>query len=83
MDSCLGKSSLIDTYFMGWKMRNTRWMCDIIKKLVLNFEIYVLQWNLPIADIPNSGHAMNSGRDVKYQMWQSFWNYFLIADTSQ
>ena len=83
MDSCLGKSSLIDTYFMGWKMRNTRLISDIIKKLVLNFEIYVLQWNLPIADIPNSGHAMNSGRDVKYQMWQSFWNYFLIADTSQ
>ena len=42
-----------------------------------------VQWNLPIADIPNCGHAMNSGQNVKYQMWQSFLNYLPIADTSQ
>ena len=32
----------------------------------------ILQWNLPIADIPNSGDAMNSEQNVKFQMWQSF-----------
>ena len=42
-----------------------------------------IQSNLPIADIRNSGHAMNSGQNVKSQMWQSFLNYLPIADTSQ
>ena len=32
----------------------------------------IVQWNLPIADISNSGDAMNSGQNVKSQMWQSF-----------
>ena len=32
----------------------------------------ILQWNLPTADIPNSGYAMNSRQNVKSQMWQSF-----------
>ena len=31
----------------------------------------------------NSGHAMNSGQNVKSQMWRSFLNYLPIADTSQ
>ena len=31
-----------------------------------------LQRNLPIADIPNSGHAMNSQQNLQQQMWKSF-----------
>ena len=34
-------------------------------------------------EIPNSGHAMNNGQNVKSQMWQFFSNYLPIADTSQ
>ena len=45
--------------------------------------ISILQWNLPIADIPNNGHAINSGQNIKSQMWQYFLNYLLIVDTSQ
>ena len=26
--------------------------------------VKVRQWNLPIMDIPNSGHVMNSGQNV-------------------
>ena len=36
-----------------------------------------------MADISNSGHAMNSGQNGESQMWQSFLNYFAIVDTSQ
>ena len=39
----------------------------------------IIQWNFPIADIPNSRHAMNSGS----QMWQSFLNYLPVVDSSQ
>ena len=42
-----------------------------------------IQWNFAIADIPNSGHAMNSWQNIYSQMWQSFLNYFPIAGTSQ
>ena len=45
--------------------------------------IHFLQWNISIADIPNRGHAMNNGQNVKSQMWQSFLNYLPIAHTSQ
>ena len=31
----------------------------------------------------NSGHAMNSGQKVTFQMWQPFLNYLPVADTSQ
>ena len=45
---------------------------------VLRTEINVgVLWNLPIADIPNSGKNLYS------QMWQSFLNYLPIVDTSQ
>ena len=46
-------------------------------------EKLILQWNLPIADITNSGHAMNSGQNVKSQMSQFLKNYLPIANTSQ
>lgn len=39
--------------------------------------------NIPIAAIPNNRHAMNSGQNVEYQIWQSFLNYHSIMDTSQ
>ena len=42
-----------------------------------------VQWNLPVADTPNSGHAMNSGQNVESQMWQSFLNYLPIVAISQ
>ena len=29
---------------------------------LLFFAICLQKWNLPIADIPNSGHAMNNGQ---------------------
>ena len=31
-----------------------------------------IQWNLPTADTPNSGHAMNNGQNVESPTWQSF-----------
>ena len=32
---------------------------------VVHIILYIyVQWNLPIADIPNSGHAMNSGQNI-------------------
>ena len=34
----------------------------------------LIQWNLPIVDIPNSGHAMISEQNVESQMGQSFSN---------
>ena len=46
-------------------------------------ETIELQWNFPIADIPNTRQAMNSGQNVQSQMGQSFWNYLPIADTSR
>ena len=42
-----------------------------------------MPWNLPLADIQISEHAMNSGQNIYFQMWQSFLNYLPIADTSQ
>ena len=30
---------------------------------LLFFAICLQKWNLPIADIPNSGHAMNNGQN--------------------
>ena len=42
-----------------------------------------IHWNLPIASIPNSGHAINSGQRIKSQIWPLFLNYLPIADTSQ
>ena len=44
--------------------------------------IHNIQWSLPIADIPNSRNALNSGQNVKSQMWRSFLNYLPIANTS-
>ena len=41
-----------------------------------------IQWNLQLADIPNSGHALNRGQNVYPQMWQSLLKYLPIADTS-
>ena len=53
-------------------------VCEVIDIFVLS-----LQWNLPIADIPNSGHALNSGQKVLSQIWQSMLSYLPIADTSK
>ena len=36
-----------------------------------------------VADIPNSGRAMNSGQNVQSQVRQSFLNYLPVADTSR
>ena len=38
------------------------------------FGYWVVKWNLPIVDIPNSGHALNSGQNVYSQMWSSLLN---------
>ena len=46
------------------------------------FMLLALQSNLPITDIPNRGHALNSGQNVQPQMWQSLLNYLPIVDTS-
>ena len=43
----------------------------------------IIQCNFPIADIPNSGHAMNSGQNFESQMWKYFLKYLPVADTFQ
>ena len=32
---------------------------------------FLIQWNLPIADITNNRHANNSGQNVYSEIWQS------------
>ena len=60
------------------------WRSKTLLKRESNTDVFLrTQWILPIAEIPNSEHAMNSWQSVKSQMWQSFLNYLSIADTSQ
>ena len=39
-------------------------LCQIHKIICKNKKCLFIQWNLPLADIPNRGHAMNSGQDI-------------------
>ena len=35
-----------------------------IIKIIIIITMMKIQWKLPVVDIPNSGHAMNSGQNI-------------------
>ena len=47
---------------------NNHLNCKLRDKFSINREdieiLSITQWNLPVADIPNNGHALNRGQNV-------------------
>ena len=67
-DTCLPRLAELILWKELQKTNQTEFrVAKVIKKKVNKLYVKwkgLIQWNLPIADIPNSGHALNSGQNV-------------------